>query len=86
MDHQYRENGARNKYSSYNQMRAYVTCSPNQSKKIMPKILTFPSSSRRNFEESGKVLIVSVSEFTTRVYFCSSALLAHAYKIVTTTV
>ena len=32
MDHQYRENGARNRYSNYNQMRAYVECSPNQSK------------------------------------------------------
>ena len=30
MDHQYEENGVRNIYSSYNQMRAYVECSPNQ--------------------------------------------------------
>ena len=36
MDHQYRENGARNIYSNYNQMRAYVEYSPNQSKKIIP--------------------------------------------------
>ena len=36
MDHQYRENGARNIYSNYNQMRAYVKCYANQSKKIMP--------------------------------------------------
>ena len=28
MDHQYEENGARNIYSNYNQMRAYVECSP----------------------------------------------------------
>ena len=34
MDHQYRENGARNIYSNYNQMRAYAECSPNQSKKL----------------------------------------------------
>ena len=33
-DHQYGENGARNIYSNYNQMRAYVECSPNQSKKL----------------------------------------------------
>ena len=33
MDHQYRENGAKNIYSNYNQMRAYVECSPNQFKK-----------------------------------------------------
>ena len=32
MDHQYGENGGRNMYSNYNQMRAYVKCSPNQSK------------------------------------------------------
>ena len=36
MDYQYVENGARNIYSNNNQMRAYVECSPNQSKKIMP--------------------------------------------------
>ena len=36
MDHQYGENGERNIYSNNNQMRAYVKCSPNQSKKIMP--------------------------------------------------
>ena len=34
MDHQYMENGARNIYSNYNQMRAYVEFSPNQSKKL----------------------------------------------------
>ena len=34
MDHQYRENGARNIYSNYNQMIAYVECSPDQSKKL----------------------------------------------------
>ena len=34
MDHQYRENGARSIYSDYNQMRACVECSPNQSKTI----------------------------------------------------
>ena len=36
MDRQYRENSARNIYSNYNQMRTYVECSPNQSKKIIP--------------------------------------------------
>ena len=34
MDHKHRENGARNIYSNYNQMRAYVERSPNQSKKL----------------------------------------------------
>ena len=36
MDHHYREKGARAIYSYYNQMRAYVECSPDQSKKIIP--------------------------------------------------
>ena len=34
MDHQCKENGARNVYSNYNQMRAYVECTSNQSKKL----------------------------------------------------
>ena len=46
MDHQYGENGARNIYSNYNQMRAYVERSPSQSKKYT--LSTFPSSNRRN--------------------------------------
>ena len=61
MDHQYRENGPRNKYSNYNQMGAYVKCSANQSKNYT--LSTFPSSNRRNFEDSDKVLAVSRSEF-----------------------
>ena len=61
MDHQYRENGARNIYSNYNQMKAYVEYSPNQSKNYT--LLTFPSSNRRNFENTAKVLAVYVSEF-----------------------
>ena len=36
MDRQYSENGARNIYQNKNQMRAYVECSLNQSKKIIP--------------------------------------------------
>ena len=61
MDHQYRENGARNIYSNYNQMRAFVECSPNQSKNYTSS--TFLSSNRQNFEDLGKVLPASVSEF-----------------------
>ena len=62
IDHQYRENCTRDIYLHYNQMRAYVECSPNQFQKII-LYSTFPSSNRRNFENSGKVLAVSVSEF-----------------------
>ena len=57
MDYQYRENGVRNMYSSYNQMRAHVECSPNQN-----TLSTFSWNNRRNFEDSGKVLAVSVFE------------------------
>ena len=58
MDHHYREKGARNIYPNYNQMRAYVECCPGQSKNYT--LSTFPSSNRRKFEDSGKVLAVSV--------------------------
>ena len=61
MDRQYRENSARNIYSNYNQMRAYVEFSTNQSKTYT--LSTFSSSNRRNFENSGIVLAVSVSQF-----------------------
>ena len=61
MDHQYRENGAKNIYSNHNQMRAYVVCPKNQSKKFT--LSTFPSRNRRNFEDSGILLAVYVSQF-----------------------
>ena len=61
MDHQYKEKGERNMYSTYNQMRAYVECSPNQLKNYTLSI--FPSSNRRNFEDSGRMLATSVFEF-----------------------
>ena len=56
----YRENGTGNMHSNYDQMRACVECSLNQSKKCT--LSTFSSSNRRNFEDSGEVLAVSVSE------------------------
>ena len=62
MDRQFGENGATNIYPNYNQMRAYVEYSPNQSKKNYT-FSTFLSSNRRNFEDSGIVLAVSVSQF-----------------------
>ena len=65
MEHQYRENGASNTYYNCNQIRAYVEWSPNQSKKY--SLSTFPSSNRRNFEDSAE--------------YCSSALTAQAYKM-----
>ena len=40
----------------------------------------FPLSNRQNFEDCGRVLVVSVSEY------CSSALPSRAYKMVITTV
>ena len=59
MDHQYRENGARNVYSNHNQMRAYAECSPNQSKKLYLIDLSF----HRAIDETLKIPAVSVSEF-----------------------
>ena len=54
-------NGARNIYSNSSKMRAYVECSSiNQNNQILS---TFPSSNRQNFEDSRKVLAVSVFEF-----------------------
>ena len=61
MAHQYREKGARNIYSDYNQMRMLNALQINKKSYALS---TFPSSNRRNFEDSGKVLAVSVSEFT----------------------
>ena len=58
MDHHYRGKGVRNIYSNYNQMRAYVECSLDTQKNYT--LSTYPSSNRRNFEDSGKVLAVSV--------------------------
>ena len=46
---------------------------------------TLPSSNRRNFEDPGIVLAVSVSQFNLTEY-CSSALTAQACKMVITTV
>ena len=42
-------------------MRTFVECSPNQSKKLY--LIDLSSSNRQNFEDSVKVLAVSVSEF-----------------------
>ena len=61
MGHHNRKNDARNVYSNYNQMRAYVECSKSIQKNYI--LSTFPSSNRRNFEDSGIVLAVPVSQF-----------------------
>ena len=50
MDHQYRENGARYMSSNYDQMRAYVECSPNQSKNC-----TLPTFQSSNIGETLKI-------------------------------
>ena len=46
MDHQYRENDAINIYSNYNQMRAYVECFTNQSKKLYLMDLSIEQSTK----------------------------------------
>ena len=80
MDHHCREKGARNIYSNYNQMRAYVECSPDQSKKIIP----YPPF-HRAIDETLKIL-EKCQPFLclhfTKVL--DSGLPAHAYKMVIT--
>ena len=82
MDHQHRENGARNIYSSYNQMTAYIKCSPNQSKKLYLIDLSIEQSTKlRGFRNSAGRFCISVLP-----EYCSSALTAQAYEMVITTV
>ena len=45
---------------------------------------TFSSSNRRNFEDSGIVVAISVSQFLPE--YCSSALTAQSYRMVITSV
>ena len=72
VDHQYGENGARNIYSNNNQMRAYVECSPNQSKKLYFIKLSIEQSTKlwRFRKSAGRFCIWILPED------CSSA---HAY-------
>ena len=46
MDHQYGENGARNIYSNYNQMRADIEYSSNQSKQLYRIDLSIDQSTK----------------------------------------
>ena len=85
MDYQYRVNGTRNIYSNYNQMRAYVECSPNQSKKNYTLLHDFsikPSTKFWRFRKNAGRFCIwfyeSVAVWT--------ALPAHAIKMVITIV
>ena len=82
MDHQYRGNGVRNIYSNCNQMRAYVECSPNQSKKLYLVDLSIEQSMKLSVfrNSAGRFCISILPEY------CSSALTAHSHKMVITTV
>ena len=82
MDRQYRENSTRNLSSNYNQMRAYVECSPNQSKKLYLVDLSIKQSSKLGeFRNSAGHFCISIL-----TEYCSSALTAQAFKMVITTV
>ena len=71
MDYQYRENSARNIYSNYNQMRAYVECSPNQSKHIYLIDLSIEESTKLwGFRNSAGSFCISILP-----KYCTSALL-----------
>ena len=82
MDHQYGGNGARNVYPNYNQMRAYVECPPNQQKKLYLIDLSSEQSTKlwRFRKSAGRFCIGYLLDY------CSSALPAHAYKMVIATV
>ena len=65
MENQYRENGARNTCSKDNQL---ILNTLQTNKKYYTFLnfffnFNFPSSNARNFQDSGKVLAVSLSEF-----------------------
>ena len=82
MDRQYRENSARNIDSNYNQIRAYVECSPNQSKKLYLINLSIEQSTKLGeFRNSASRFCISIL-----IEYCSSALTAQAFKMVITTV
>ena len=82
IDHQYRENSARNIYSNYNQMRVYVECSLNQSKKFYLIDLSIKQSTKLwgFWNNAGRFCISILPEY------CSSAVTAQANKMVITTV
>ena len=81
MDRQYRENGARTKYPGYNHMRAYVECSPNQSKKLYLYDFSIEQSTKLSgFRNSAGRFCISI------VRVMQLALAAQAYKMVNTTV
>ena len=53
MDYQYGESGKGNIYSNCNQMRAYIECSPNQSKKLyLIDVSVEQSTKLRRFRKS----------------------------------
>ena len=61
MDHQYGENSARTFIQTM--IRGELMLNAPQINQKNYTLSTFPSSNRRNFEDSGKVLAISVSEF-----------------------
>ena len=73
INHQYREHGSRNTYSSYNQMTVFVKCSLDQSKKLSIE-------QSWGFRNSAGGFCISVLP-----EYCNSALIAQAYKMVITT-
>ena len=72
MDHHYREKGAKNIYSNYNQMRAYVECSPDQSKKLYLIDLSIEQSTKllRFWKSAGCFCILN---FTKVLEFSSTS-------------
>ena len=73
MDHQYRENGARNLYSNYNQMRAYVECSSNQSRKLYRSYRVFHQAIDKTLKVLEKCWPFLYLNFTRVLQFSSTS-------------
>ena len=71
MGYQFRENGARNIYQT--NIRRELVLNALEISQNNYTLSIFPSSDRRNFEDSGKVLAVSVSDFTRALRFSSTS-------------
>ena len=82
MDHQYRENGAENISSKYNQMRAYVEYFQTNEKKLYVIDLSIEQSTKllKILEKCWPFLYLNFTKVL------QLALPAHVYKMVITTV
>ena len=73
MDYQYRGNGTRNINSNYNQMRAYVECSQNQSKELsLINLSTEQSTKLWEFRNSTGLFCISILPDGYHYFMCTN--------------